>query len=894
MKRTYYFFICALASLSCTAPSNDWNISGLRVEHLEAPVGIDVASPRFSWKLTADRRGEYQSAYRILVASSEDDLNRGRGDVWDSGRVNSKDSTLIPYAGPALESARRYFWQVEAWNRDASAHAAASAFWETGLIDPQRWKAKWIGLDNDALVSELDSSAKPSPFLRREFSIARSIRRARLYATALGVYELQLNGNRVGSDLLTPGWTDYHVRLQYQTHDVTELLREGDNAIGAVLGDGWYAGTIGWEAKRNHYGPYPLRLLAQLEIDYSDGTKDIVVTDGAWRGSSGPIRTSDLLMGETYDARLMHDGWSEVGFDDSSWVGASVLTPPGATLVGQHSPAIHRTQEIVPAARTEPAPGVYVFDIGQNVVGRVRLHIRAESGTRVTLRHAEMLQPNGHLYLDNLRTAAATDTYITRGQGLEVYEPRFTFHGFRYVELTGYPEEPPLDAVTAVVIHSDTPVSGTFETSHPGLNQLQSNIVWSQRGNFLSIPTDCPQRDERLGWTGDAQIFAGTACFNMDVAAFFTKWLRDLEDAQSPEGAFPDVAPKVIVTTDGAPGWGDAGIIVPWTLYRCYGDERLLESNYGAMQRHVDFIRRANPDLIRRNRVGNNYGDWVAIDSDTPKELLATAFFAHDAELMSQIASVVGRDNDAVAYRELFEAIRTTFQEEFMEDDARLAGDTQTGYVLALRFGLIPDDQRVVAADHLVRAIAEKDGHLSTGFLGVRHLLPALTENGRDDVAFDLLMNETFPSWLYEVNNGATTIWERWDGWTEASGFQTPSMNSFNHYAYGSVGEWMVANVAGLDIGAPGYETIVIRPRVGGGLTHAKATYESIYGEIESSWRIDAGRFELTVTIPVNTEATIHVPGRVEESDGVEPETAETGDVFRVGSGHYVFVSTLE
>jgi alpha-L-rhamnosidase len=700
------------------------------------------------------------------------------------------------------------------------------------------------------------------------------------------LYEVHLNGARVGKGFFTPGWTDYRRRIEYQTYDVTPLLRQGENVLEAVLGDGWYAGTIGWEKKRHHYGPYPLAFLAELDVEQENGERVVITTDDRWKGGEGPIRTSDFLMGETYDARNEPNAASPV----------TLLARPEVELIGQHSPLVEATEEIPARDRTEPSPGVYVFDFGQNLVGFARLRVEAEPGTRIEIRFAEMLAPDGNLYTTNLRTARSTDVYVARGGAPEVFEPHFTFHGFRYAEIRGYPGEPPLDALTAVVVHSAIPETGVFETSIPLLDQLQHNIDWSQRGNFLSVPTDCPQRDERLGWMGDAQIFARTACFNRDVASFFTKWLQDVRDAQSEAGAFSDVAPRIVVTTDGSPGWGDAGVIVPWDLYRCYGDERLLERHYDAMRKWVEHIRSANPDLIRRNDLNNNYGDWVAIASETSKELLATAFFARDADLLARAARVLGRDEDARSYQELFERIRAAFGAAFLDDDGRVHGDTQTGYVLALRLDLVPGELREKTVSHLVRAIEEKGGHLSTGFLGVKHLLPALGEGGRFDVAYRLLMNETFPSWGYEIRNGATTIWERWDGWTEEQGFQDPGMNSFNHYAFGSVGEWMYENVAGIDFdeSAPANERIVIWPRPGGGLTHAQASYDSIRGRIESEWNLEGAGFELTVTIPVGTDALVHVPGQVQDADGQAVLREEEGfTVFSVGSGRYRFSSRM-
>jgi alpha-L-rhamnosidase len=512
-------------------------------------------------------------------------------------------------------------------------------------------------------------------------------------------------------------------------------------------------------------------------------------------------------------------------------------------------------------------------------------------------------------YTTNLRSARATDYYVLKGEGEEVYEPRFTFHGFRYVEVTGYPGEPPLGAIVGRVVHSATPPSGSFECSSRMVNELQENIVWGQRGNFLSVPTDCPQRDERLGWMGDAQVFVRTAAFNMDVAAFFEKWMVDVEDAQSPEGAFPDVAPLLsgsglIDLRRGAPAWGDAGVIVPWTIYRTYDDTRIVERHYDAMARWMEYLHEANPDLIRKNRMGNNYGDWLSPKGDhTPKHLLATAYWTYDAKLMAEMAEATGRHEDASEYKELHGRIKAAFQEAYVSPDGRVEGDTQTCYLLALHMELLPEDLRSRAAEHLVRTIERESWHLSTGFVGVGYLCPVLTEAGHTDVAYRLLGNETYPSWGYTIKNGATTIWERWDGWTEKNGFQSPNMNSFNHYSLGSVGEWLYRYVAGIDLGTPGYGRIVIRPCPGGGLTRASGEYDSVRGRISSSWKIEDDRFVLEALIPPNTTATVHVPstddvtegGRpVHEADGVEFLRAGEGEtVLSVGSGRYEFAGRI-
>jgi len=744
----------------------------------------------------------------------------------------------------------------------------------------------------------VDVPVPPPPMLRKEFSVSGRVRRARLYASALGLYELRLNGRKVGDHLFAPGWTDYGKRIQYQTYDVTGLLRRGTNALGALLGDGWYAGHVAMYG-RNLYGNNVF-LLAQLVIDYADGSSETVASDVSWRGTrEGPLRSSDILMGEIYDARLERPGWDRPGFDDSGWETVIAKDDVAGRLVAQADPPVRVTGELKPVALTEPEEGTYVFDMGQNMVGSVRLRVSGREGERVRLRHAEVLNPDGTIYTQNLRTARATDEYVLRGGGEEVYEPRFTFHGFRYVEVTGYPgRRPSLDAVVGRVIGTAAPISGTFETSDRMVNRLQSNITWSQRGNFLSIPTDCPQRDERMGWTGDINVFAPTAAFNMEVARFLgTKWLRDLRDAQRPDGAFTDVAPYVPIVGAGVAGWGDAGVTVPWTVWRRYGDTRVIEENYEAMVRWLAYLEEHSTGYLRP---AEGYGDWLNVGDETPKDVVATAYFAHSARLVSEMAAAVGREGDARRYRELFESVREAFNEAYVSSDGRIRGDTQTAYVLALHMELLPEEKRAAAARRLVEHIEARGWHLSTGFLGTPHLLPVLTEAGRTDVAYRLLNQRTFPSWLYEVERGATTTWERWDSIKPDGSFNDPAMNSFNHYAYGAVGDWLYRYVAGISPEEPGYRRILIRPRPGGGLDRARGELESPYGRILSEWRLRGGKLRMRVSIPPNTRAGVCVPARDAREvrvsppvPGANPSQRDGCAVFELGSGTYEFRSRL-
>jgi alpha-L-rhamnosidase len=1056
------------------------NVERLRCEYLTNPLGIDAAKPRLSWILQSAERGQRQTAYQVLVASTPDVLAKDQGDLWDSGRVASDQSVHVEYAGTPLGSRMRCCWKVRAWDKDGRPSTwSQPAFWTMGLLQPSDWQGKWIaatppptvatphngyhsalivhapdavkwvavdlgheqtidavrlhpshpydrpsragymfpvrfkieaagradfsdakivvdrtaadvpnpgadaplyrfaplraryvrltvtrlaqyddarwgftlaemevlaGTQNVALRAAVtaldaleqggwsknrlvdgrvlgergqgDASSSSATMLRREFDLRGPVKRATASVTGLGLYELRLNGQRVGDQLLAPGYTVYPKRIQYQTCDVTGLLREGQNAVGAQLGGGWWTGPLPFDYARPGYR---LCLLMRLDIELADGTMQTIVTDPSWQSTiDGPIRAAGIYFGETYDATREMPGWDQPGFASAGWRPVLVLPYPDgaekAALVAQPSEPIRVTEELQPVKITEPKPGVYVFDMGQNMVGWCRLTTDAPAGTKITLRHAEVLNEDGTIYTANLRSAAQVAEYTTRG-GKAVVEPHFTHYGFRYVEVSGLPHRPDKDALVGRVFHAANSVTGRFACSSALVNQIMHCVDWVQRGNMLSVPTDCPQRDERLGWMGDAQAFSQTAMFGRDMAGFYTKWVRDVRDSQADNGRYTDMSPAPNASVAGTPAWGDAGTIVPWHTYQSYADKRLLAEHFESARRWVDFIRSSNADSLWRNGRGNDYNDWLNGDetvlegyprgiSAIPKEIFATAFFAHSTEIVAQMAAVLGRADDSNKYAKLFSDIKAAFNKAYVSPDGRIKGDTQAGYALALHFNLLDESLRPKATAHLIEAIHRYKDHPSTGIQTSHHMMLALSDNGRHDEAWRLISLRTVPSWGHMIDMGATTIWERWDGYVKGRGFQSPVMNSFNHPAFGAVGEWVWRELAGInpDEQQPGYKHFLLRPRPVGDLAWVKARYDSIRGPITSDWRMADGRFQLHVEIPANTTATVVVPTSAPGSvtEGGKPAGASPGvglvktvdgtaAMFRVESGRYDF-----
>ena len=884
--------------------NNGLQVSDLTVEYFTNPVGIDDYNPRMSWQIESEYRNTYQKAYQIQVSKSSDFSVL----IWDTGQVHSDQSVHIVYEGPDLESRKRYYWRTRIWdNHENQSKWSEPAFWEMGLLSQDDWEAEWIepGFEQDSTLSP------PSPMFRTEFELDEDIESARVYVTSHGIYEMEINGERVGDRYFTPGWTSYHSRLQYQTYDVTELLKKGRNAIGAMVGDGWYRGYLVWGDERNHYGK-TLGLLAQVEVMYEDGSTELFSTNENWKSSTGPILKSDIYNGEIYDARFEKEDWTESDYDDSDWLMVQVANHTKENLVAPEAPPVRKIQSLKPIEILQTPEGDTVFDFGQNLVGWVELTAEGPRGTEITLEHAEVLDKDGNFYMANIRAADQLNTYIMNGEDVEVWEPTFTFQGFRYVKVEGYPGELTTDDLKAVVLHSDMEPTGHFQTSNALINQLQHNIVWGQKGNFLDIPTDCPQRDERLGWTGDIQVFASTSCLNMDASGFLTKWLRDVDADQNENGSIPHVVPNVLgEQASGASGWGDASVIVPWAVYQAYGDEQILETQYESMKGWVDFMKKRSAMDETTYLWDNNFtfGDWLSFNSTasdypgayTDKALISTAFFAHSTDLLSRSARILGKNEDAETYKELFESIKEAFQHEYMTSSGRVTSNTQTAYLLALQFDLLTDEMESNAAEYLVSRINER-GHLTTGFLGTPHLNPILTQYGHADQAYELMLRKEYPSWLYPVTRGATTIWERWDGIKPDSTFQNPGMNSFNHYAYGAIGEWLYKSVAGINQKTAGYKEISIHPVIGGKLTHAKGLLHSMYGEIESSWNLNQTNFELSVEIPANTKGKIVLPNALmeqvnENSESLDLETDGVINIFEresnveveVGSGRYHF-----
>lgn len=1021
-----------LSSCLAVAAEPPLKVTRLHCEHLERPAGIDVATPLLSWVVESAERGQRQTAFQVMVGNSAAELAKEHGDLWDSGKVTSSETTDIEYAGKPLVSHQYCYWKVRVWDAaDQPTAWTEPEVWSIGLLKPEDWKAEWIGNDarrtglggeadfgsakwiwyaadprpqtpvgtrefqrdfslpkdatiasaalllavdnradvalngtiighfegweaaepqdvakalhpgansihlrasNDAVgpagvlarltikladgaVVEVVSDSQwrsfdrpkpadeakktewpatalphdaapvamlgeygmkpwgkaraeklllpPPALLRGEFDLQQPLRRATLYVSALGACDTFLNGKRVSDDRFTPGWTDYPTRVYYRAYDVAPLLTKGKNVIGAELADGWFSGYVGYGGRRDHYGKKP-RYSAQLVVEYPDGTRTVAAsTSKDWKTATGPTLEADLLMGESYDARLEKRNWCKTDFDAQDWKPVAVGCDEIPPHVQWHpGPPVQPIREFSPRTVTEPQPGIYVFDLGQNIAGVARLRARGAAGQKIQLRFAERLNPDGTIYTTNLRGARAVDMYICRGEGEADWEPRFTFHGFQYVEVTGLKEKPPLNTVVGIALGSATPVRGAFSCSDPMLNQLFNNVYWTQRANFIEVPTDCPQRDERLGWTGDAQAFVGAATLNCDVQPFFTKWLRDLADGQRADGQFPMVAPVKVAGDDGGPAWADAGVICPWEIYQAYGDRRQLVRQYPSMVKFVEFCRsRSTPELLPPATY-HCFGDWLNIQAETPHDVIYMAYFARCADIVSQAAAVLGKADDSKKYAELRNRVIAAFNQKYVSSEGRIAGNTQTAYVLGLACGLLNPERAAQAAKYLAEDIAARQNHLSTGFVGTRDLMQVLSQIHRTDVAYQLLHNDTFPSWGFEIKNGATSIWERWDGWTPEKGFQDPGMNSFAHYAFGAVYRWMVENIGGIHAAEPGYRKILIAPQIDPRLTWAQVAYDSCRGEIRVHWRIEGGKLLMDVTVPANTTATVVLPAK--------------------------------
>ncbi|SFR67033.1 alpha-L-rhamnosidase [Maribacter stanieri] len=899
-------------SYSQKAGSATISIHETRVEYLENPEGIDIPHPRFSWILKGEGRNRFQSAYQIIVTSSLEKFIKNEVDIWDSGKVNSNDTNQIEYDGIPLKSDSKYYWKVKIWDESGGiSEWSAPAHWSMGLLNFSNWKGLFIGHDVGYNKADKYDSLylPPARYLRKSFKLNKKIKKATAYTTALGLYELRLNGNKVGEDYFLPGWTDYNKRLYYQTFDITDKLHEGENVIGAIVADGWYAGYIGYallvrlDKVREFYGVNP-SFMGQIHLEYEDGSTEIIASDKSWKSNEGAIREADIIMGETYDARLENSGWDAPNFDDSEWKSPKIYTYPNGKLEAHPGTKVKNVEQLKPIEITEPSPGTYVFNLGKNIAGIAELKVKGNKGTKVQLRFGEILKSDGHIQTENLRKARATDTYILNGNSEETWQPKFTYHGFQYVEVTGYPGIPNLDAITGLVLSSIETNASTFNSSNAMNNTLFKNIKTTQSANFFEIPTDCPQRDERLGWTGDAQIYMRSATYNSDVAAFMTKFLVDLDDAQRWYGAYPNFAPFPYSRPNQyAPAWMDVGIIIPYNMYKVYNDTRALDFMYEGMQKFMRFQEDASTDYLRPGG-GNNWGDWLAVNEETSHDFIGAAFYGYDAKLMAEMAEALGKTEDAAKYRNLFENIKKAFAKKYILENGQTTEDTQTTYALALYFDLYPDGLAKKGAARLAEKI-EKNGYkFTTGFLGTKHVMLALSKYGYNDISYKIFQQTEYPSWGYSVENGSTSIWERWNSYTKDDSENSDlnaKMNSFSHYAFGSVAEWMFQHAVGIDTEDSGYRNIIIKPAITKEMDFIEGSYKSINGTIASSWNWKGNNLLMNIKIPVNTKAKVTIPTSKEANikEGNKSlnkhssikvlDSNENETILEIGSGVYTF-----
>ena len=911
------------------------NIKNLKVENQIKPIGLDVKKPRFSWTILSSNRNVLQTGYRIFVTDEQ-----GK-EVWDTQKVETDQSLWIEYNGAPLQSRTRYIWQVKIWDNQGNESAwSQQEFWEMGLLNTKDWLASWVEPEQQKAVEEEEitiqdifsgglkaesleertKNLRPPQLLRRKFTTNKSVKKARLYITSHGIYKLELNGRKLGDHDFAPDFTAYNVHLQYQTYDVTEFINEGSNVLGIVLADGWYIGRIQLTGHSCQYGN-KLGVLLQLEIEAEDGTKEIITSDEEFVSSPGPWQYADLFIGESYDARLYQPKWSCAEFEAKDWSPVRRVEYSLGNLTAQYGPVVKAMEEIDPVKIQFEEDGGQVIDFGQVIAGRVRIQLNVPKGTKIIFEHSEVLDENGKFFMNIMgRNKDQTNFYIANGEGGETYEPSFVFHGFRYVRVTGHSTPIQKEDVKAVVLYSDMEITGNFTCSDERLNRLQKNIQWSQKTNMLSIPTDCPQR-ERAGWTGDLQVFVPTAAFNMDVLSFLTRWLVDVRMEQFPDGQIANYVPtgKYYVNesessfgTLSSAGWGDAIIIAPWVLYERYGDKRILAENYDAMTKWLKFVQKTAeseiPDSLkgeldesRLNRqkylwnTGFHFGDWLIPSMSDPiesalktKELVATCFYANSAALLAKISKILGKDEPASIYEDLNRQIRKAFEDEYIDKNGRVSSPTQGIYILALQMNMVSDKKRPLVVNQLIQLITENGYKLDTGFLSIPYLMDVLCKEGHSETAYRLLYQTECPSWLYEVENGATTIWESWSAIAPDG---TVGHMSFNHYAFGCIGDWLYRYIAGINIDEPGYKTSIIEPHTDCGLTSAAAEINTKYGKLSSSWTKVDNRVTLTVQVPANTAATVVLSDKDHiKLNGKLLEKKEIGSCqVVIGSGSYQF-----
>lgn len=946
MKNTILFIFTLILLVSCKNKDTDRTriqIEKVSVNYFNNPLGIDDLTPRISWVMYSEGRNKKQSAYQIKVADSKEGLDEERNLLWDSDKTISSQNTHIPYAGTPLQSGQSCYFKIRVWDEDDSVSDWSEVgFWTMGLLNKEDWNAKWIGFktkDNDPK----DPLHLPAPpYFRKSFSVEGEVKRATLYVTSLGVFEMSLNGEKIGNDLLAPGWSDYDKRIYYKTYDISEDLDQGANAMGAILGDGWYAGYVGPKVlsnprNRELYGLHPA-LFCQLEVEYEDGKKETIVSDESWKASEGPLRYADLLMGTGYNANLEFDGWDTAGYDDQSWAHVYLHEGTEAALEAYPGNSIQVYDQLEPIEITEPNEGVYVFNLGQNFAGHAKLKVSGNKNDTIVIRYGERLHDDGNLMTENLRFARATDTYILKGEGTEEWEPKFTYHGFQYVEVTGLKSNPDKNTITGIAFGSSIPMVSEFTSSDETLNRMFENVIWTQRSNFMEVPTDSPQRDERLGWLGDVQIFSKSALYNATLGAFNAKWFADVRDAQYDFGAYSTFAPRPYPELVWfSPGWMEAGVMVPYNTYKFYNDTKIVEDHYASMTQFMDYHieKSAKTDYFypenswtEVNPKGG-FGDWLSMtDKNLAHDIMASMYYQYALKIMAEMSTAIGKNEKAAYYKEVYDKSVSAFINHYMDEDGKFVisedaygdgkgyfegekgftGHTQSAYATAIYFDILPDTLKEKAEKHLEDLLEENDNLPSSGILGIRQLLPALSYVGRGDLAYQILLKKDYPSWGFQVKNGATTIWERWNSYTPEAGFNgemNAEMNSFNHYAFGAFSQFLFAQMAGIKTKGAGFNNIIIKPDLGNGsLSHVKGEYGSINGKIVSSWSIEGASFLMKVQVPVNTHATIYVPSVgdtpvMENGESIDLESikfVEEKDgykVYEIGSGSYFFESKI-